>query len=367
MRARIGALVVLWVGACGGGDGGVDIDNPLEDPAEGPPAGNPNGTCPVPAEAAPEDSSNPRTVVGDGTAASCTGEAFAAAVALGGVVTFDCGPEPVTIEITRTAKVVNDTGPRIVIDGGGKVVLNGNGQRILYMNTCDEAQVFTTSHCQNQDHPQLTIQNLTFVNGDATGDDTEGGGGGAVFVRGGRFKIVNSRFFANRCDPTGPDVGGASVRTLSQFDPEDDGESLPVYVVNSTFGGAADLGNTCSNGGGLSSIGVSHTVINSLFTHNTAIGNGANPARAGTPGGGSGAGIYNDGNAFTLSLCGVEMTDNDAVEGGGAIFFVSNNRTGHLRIDRSVLRRNPSRGFETLPGIFVIAAEPPIVTDSIIE
>ncbi len=61
------------------------------------------------------------------------------------------------------------------------------------------------------------------------------------------------------------------------------------------------------------------------------------------------------------------MTDNDAIEGGGAIFFVSNNRTGHLRIHRSVLRRNPTHGFETIPGIFVLAAEPPIVTDSRIE
>ena len=40
---------------------------------------------------------------------------------------------------------------------------------------------------------------------------------------------------------------------------------------------------------------------------------------------------------------------------------------GSLRIDRSVLRRNPSHGFETLPGIFVLAAEPPIVTASTIE
>ena len=363
MRAWV---LLLIVAACGGDDG-VDVDNPLDDPADGPPAGNPNGTCAIPSEAAPEPITNPRTVVGDGTPASCTGDAFASAVALGGVITFDCGPDPVTIDVTRTAKIVNDTGPKIVIDGGGKVVLNGNGKRILYMNTCDMAQKFTTSHCQNQDHPQLSIQNLTFVGGDATGEEQDGGGGGAVFVRGGRVKIVNSRFFANRCDPTGPDVGGASVRTLSQFDPDDDGESLPVFVVNSTFGGASDLGNACSNGGGLSSIGVSHTVINSLFTFNTAIGNGANPAKPGTPGGGSGAAIYNDGNEFTLSLCGTEITDNDAKEGGGAIFFVSNNRTGHLRIDRSVLRRNPSHGFETLPGIFYLGDGDPVITDSVVE
>ncbi len=355
--------LVLLLAACGGGDDG--IDNPLANPTDGPPAGNPNGTCPVPAEAGLDDVSAPRTVVGDGSAASCTGDAFVAAVAAGGVITFDCGPDPVTIEVTRTAKIFNDTGPKIVIDGGGKVVLHASGERILYMNTCDQAQHWTTDHCQNQDHPQLTIQNLTFVGGDATGDDPDGGG--AVFVRGGRLKIVNSRFFANRCDATGPDVGGASVRTLSQYQPAGAAEPLPVYVVNSTFGGAPELGNACSNGGGLSSIGVSHTVINSLFTFNTAIGNGANPAKPGTPGGGSGAAIYNDGNTFTLRLCGTEITDNTANEGGGAIFFVSNDRTGHLVIDKSVLRRNPSLGFETLPGIFVLAAEPPQITDSTVE
>ena len=63
------------------------------------------------------------------------------------------------------------------------------------------------------------------------------------------------------------------------------------------------------------------------------------------------------------------MTDNTAREGGGAIFFVSNDRTGSLVIDRSVLRRNPSQGFQTqgFPGIFVLADGPPRVTDSIIE
>lgn len=359
--------VLLGLAACGG-DGGVAVDNPLANPADGPPAGNPDGHCAIPAEAAPEDIATPTTVVGDGTAASCTSAAFVAAVARGGVITFACGPDPVTIKLTETAKIFNDTGPKIVIDGAGKVALDGQGQhRILYMNTCDEAQHWTTSHCQNQDHPQLTVQNLTFVNGDATGLDPDGGG--AIFVRGGRFKIVNSRFFGNRCDASGPDVGGASVRTLSQYQPAGAAEPLPVYVVNTTFGGDATHGNTCSNGGGLSSIGVSHTVINSRFAFNTAIGVGANPARSGTDGGGSGAAIYNDGNTFTLALCGVAMTDNHANEGGGGIFFVSNDRTGHLVITDSVLQRNPSDGFETqgFPGIFYLGDGPIQVSGSTIE
>ena len=204
------------------------------------------------------------------------------------------------------------------------------------MNTCDSAQVWTTPTCQNQDHPQLTVQNLTFVDGDATGLHPDGGGG-AIFVRGGRFKIVNSRFFHDACDSAGPDVGGGAVRVLSQY------QGLPVYVVNSTFGGSARLANVCANGGGLSSIGVSWTVVNSVFTSNAAIGWGANPARPGTPGGGSGGAIYCDGNTFTLTLCGVRMTGNTAKEGGGAIFFVSNDRTGSLRHRRLLPERQPER------------------------
>ena len=184
----------------------------------------------------------------------------------------------------------------------------------------------------------------------------------SIFVRGGRFKVVNSRFFNNTCDDVGPDVGGAAIRVLSQHNGE------PVFVVNSTFGGAEGFGNVCSNGGGLSSIGVSWTVINSLFSHNRAIGNGANPAQGGTPGGGSGGAIYNDGNTFTLTVLGTRIENNHANEGGGAIFFVSNDRSGTLVIRDSVLRYNPSDGFETrgYPGIFVLARDI-VVENSIID
>jgi hypothetical protein len=353
-------LLLLGLLACGNDA----TSNPMTDPDQGPPAGNPDGTCAVPAEAMAEDVSTPTTVVGDGSPASCTSEAVVAAVAKGGVITFSCGPDPIVIELDATAKIFNDKGPKIVIDGGGKVTLSGRGQRrILYMNTCDQAQTWTTSHCDDQDHPQLTVQNLTFVDGNSSGEEVDGGGGGAIFARGGRIKIVNSRFFNNACDGVGPDVGGAAVRVLSQY------SGLPAYVVHSTFGGAAGYGGACSNGGGLSSIGVSYTVINTLFAHNNALGNGANPAKPGTPGGGSGGGIYNDGNTFTLTLCGVKMTNNHANEGGGAIFFVSNDRTGSLIIRDSVLSNNPSDGFETpgYPGIFVLANGPPTVESSTIE
>lgn len=305
------------------------------------------------------DTSDPDRVVGTGTPDGCTSDAVVAAVAAGGIITFDCGPDPVTITMRETAKVVNAANPRVVLDGGGRVTLSGGGERrILYMNTCDEAQGWTTSHCNDQDHPHLVIQRMGLADGNSTGETTDGGGGGAVFVRGGRLTIVDSTFTGNRCDGSGPDVGGAAVRVLDQYRDE------PVLVARSTF-----TAGVCSNGGALSSIGVSWDVRDSVFTGNRAVGTGANPAKAGTPGGGSGGAIYTDGNRFTLTLTRTRLERNEANEGGGAVFFVSNDRTGTMRIDGSTLQGNPSRGFETsgFPGIFFLGAEPPTVVGSTVQ
>ncbi|HZM77277.1 MAG TPA: hypothetical protein VFC19_16210 [Candidatus Limnocylindrales bacterium] len=333
---------------------------PSSPPAPPPPAfgtGNPDGKASIPAEARAEDTSSPTRVIGSGTPASCTSEEVVKAVAAGGVITFNCGPDPITITMKATAKVRNANGPRIVLDGGGKVTLSGGGaRRILYMNTCDKAQGWTTSHCQDQDHPRLTVQNIAFTQGNSTGDTQEGGG--AIFARGGKLKVVNVLFNGNKCDPTGPDLGGAGIRALSQY------HGQPVYVVNSTF-----EDGVCSNGSGISSIGVSWVVLNSLFRNNNAIGRGANPAKAGTPGGGSGGAIYLDGNLFTLKLSGCRIENNVANEGGGAVFFVSNDRTGTMSIENSVLHKNPSKGFQTkgFPGIFFLGARPPTVTGSTLD
>ena len=320
------------------------------------------GTCTIPAEGALASIASPRTVVGTGTAESCTGEAFVAAVALGGVITFNCGSAPVTIVTPRTAKVFNNTGPDITIDGGGLVTLSGNNDhRILYMNTCDEAQRWTTPRCNDQDHPRLTVQNLTFIAGNST-SETEYDGGGAIWSRGGQLRIVNSRFFGNRCVDTGPDVGGGAVRAFDQF------EDRPIFVVNSTFGGGSEYGNQGSNGGALSSIGVSWTILNSLLTHNRAIGNGGNPTMPGTPGGGSGGAIYNDGNEMTLTLCGTRVEDNTVVQHGSGIFFVTNNRTGSIRLDRSALRRNTGGSWYAVrPQISCHDDTPIEVTDTVFE
>jgi hypothetical protein len=337
---------VLGCGSSGDAEPEGSAPGDLVQFLEGPPAGNVGGqTCTVPSEAAPTSAALPSHVVGTGSAQSCTANAFIAAVAQGGRITFDCGPDPVLITLDRPAKVVNDANDDVVIDGGGRVTLSGGERsRILYMNTCDRTQTWTTDHCDNQATPRLTLQNLTLVdaNSSVEGEYT---GGGAVWVRGGRLRILNSRFFRNVCASSGPDLGGAAVRVFSQY------QGLPVWVVNSTFGGAEGYGNRCSNGGALSSIGVSWNILNSRFSHNQAVGRGGNPAESGSPGGGSGGAIYNDGNTMTLSLCGTLVEHNQVNAYGSAIFFVSNDHSGTLRIEDSVLRANVGGGWNTMPGI----------------
>jgi hypothetical protein len=323
-------------------------------------ATTPRGVRPVsvPAAGRAVNTAHPTRIVGHGTPSSCTSAAVVAAVRAGGIIRFSCGPKPVVILMRQTAKVVN-TSREIVLDGRGLVTLSGGGtRRILYMDTCDQKQIWTTSHCEDQETPRLVIQNMRFIDGNSTGEDFDGGGGGAVFDRGGQMRIVDSVFAGNRCERTGPDLGGAAVRALSQFD------NRPVYVVGSSF-----TGGVCSNGGALSSIGVSWMVLNSTFIDNRAIGDGANPARSGTPGGGSGGAIYNDGDQMRLSIAGSLFEDDHANEGGGAIFFVSDNRTGTLAIRDSTLKRNPNLGFQTagLPGIFFLGAHRPTITGSVLR
>jgi len=229
------------------------------------------------------------------------------------------------------------------------------------MNTCDQAQHWTTSHCDNQETPRLTVQNITFADGNSM-SETGDKGGGAIFASGGRFKAVNCRFFNNYCASTGPDVGGGALRVFQQYN------NLPVYLVNCTFGGADGYGNVGSNGGGISSIGVSWTIINCLFSYNKAIGNGGNPAQAKTPGGGSGGAIYNDGNTMTLTVLGSLIEQNQVNAYGASIFFVTNNHTGNIRIDQTISRNNIGGSwYPVYPGISMHEDTKISVTNSTIQ
>ncbi len=272
-------------------------------------------------------------MIGDGTPASCTSAAVVAAVAAGGVITFDCGRSPVTIAMTATA-TVSKSSSQVVLDGGGKVTLDGGGK----------TQILSMNAGWQQQSPRLTVENLSFTNAYSGTQQAAGSsvyGGGAIFALGGQLSVVNSVFTGDSCFSSGPDLGGGAVRAVG-MDP-----GSPVYITGDTF-----TDDSCSNGGALSGLFAHFEVINSLLTGNKAIGFGANPAQAGTPGGGSGGAIYTDGTGYDLSVAGTVMRDNTAREGGGAIFFVVNSGGGTLTIDSSTLQANTSGAFQNAPGIF---------------
>jgi hypothetical protein len=313
--------------------------------------GNPKGHFYVPRAGRAVDTRHPDHVIGDGRPASCTSAAVVQAVAAGGIITFNCGPRPVTIVMSATARVVK-TRRLVVLDGGGLVTLSGAGERrILYSDTC--AGRWSTDDCVNQPYPKLVVQNITFEDGyngthqaTCTGNVPAcwyGGvdGGGAIYVEGGQFKVVNSRFIDNRCYAFGPDLGGAAIRALAQY------QNRPVYITGDTF-----TGGRCSNGGALSSISVQWDILNSQFTNNQAIGWGANPASRGTPGGGSGGAIYLDGADDNVLIAGTVLDSNTAREGGGAVFDVVDIGWGALRFNQSHLHANVSGQFQTFPGVY---------------
>jgi hypothetical protein len=337
----------MWMAALLAASAAVETTSALAVPD----FGNPAGHFDVPPVGRAVSSTHPDHVIGNGKPASCTSAAVVRDVAAGGVITFNCGPTPVTIVMTKTASVPK-TRRRMVLDGGGLITLSGDGRRrILYSDTC--AGTWSTDDCVNQPDPQVVVQNITFKDGYDGAHQAKctaniprcwyGGvdGGGAVYVEGGQFKAVNSRFVDNRCYTFGPDLGGGAIRALAQY------QNRPIYITNDTF-----RGGRCSNGGALSSISVEWDIFNSQFINNKAIGWGANPASRNTPGGGSGGAIYLDGKDDNVLIAGTIMDDNSAREGGGAVFDVVDTGWGSLTFNQSHLHHDISGRFQTFPGVY---------------
>jgi hypothetical protein len=300
----------------GGADGAQDTDGAVVDP---PPA-----TCQPPIELA--DVSTPDHVVGDGTAESCDESAFRAAVAEGGVITFDCGDVEVVIDITETVDFPTDRDT--IIDGEHMVTLDGGAlTRILEFHHGDYR---VNTH-------RVVLQRLTLQNGAAQGTDYtdpdpnnpacaygySDGAGGAIRVRDGVLHVVDCTFLDNTAASPGPDVGGGAIYALGCLD---------VTVVGSVF-----MGNSGSNGGAVGLLQTTGTFVNSVFQDNNATGTGQNFAGGdaqGCPGvghpnqggaGGNGGAISIDGaDDLEQYFCGVVFQTNHANELGGCVFRTAN-------------------------------------------
>ena len=253
----------------------------------------------------------------------------------------------------RATAAVPSTERLVVLDSGGLVTLSGAGRpSILFSDT--SAGTWSTDDCVNQPYPQIVVQNLTFEVGYASArqntacnankpDCWYGGidGGGAIYVEGGQFKAVNSRFINNRCYAYGRDLGGGAIRALAQY------KNRPIFITDDSFNGGR-----CSNGGAPSSISAQWDVLNSVFSRNAAIGWGANPAARGTPGGGSGGAIYLDGVDDNITIARTIMDGNSAREGGGAVFDVVDRGWGALTFRQSQLRADTSGQSQSFPGVY---------------
>ncbi len=298
-------------------------------------AGNPNGSCSsaLPSNGHPADTSTPTTVVGTGTAASCTFSALSAAVTKGGVITFNCGTAPITIAVTATMNL--PTTKNTVIDGGNKVTLDGgNAVQILNFHSANFQALDTV----------VTLQHLTLVNGKATptmsiptapapcSQGWNDGQGGAVWMRDGNLVVIDCVFSNNQAAPLGPDTGGGAIYLT--------GSKHGATIVGSTFSG-----NKGSVGGAIYSLYGELDIYNTLFTGNVGTGNGANSddstmcsvinnGQHEVGSGGNGGAIAADGNDFNIVFCGDDFENNLAGTGafGGALCFTSDNMAGTLSI-----------------------------------
>lgn len=278
-------------GAGGASGAGGSTSGAGGDTGAGGSVNPPPPTCPPPIQAV--DTSSPNAVVGDGSPASCTEAALDAALAKGGVVTFDCGAAAATITVTQEKAITKDT----VIDGGGKVTLSGGGKtRILHL-----------ASAWDQTGPKLTVQRLTFINGfttDVPNTKETNQGGAAIFRDGGSLDVIECTFSNNHCASSGQDVSGGAVTSQG--------------VGSTIIVGSAFSGNSGSNGGAVGNLGNSLVVVNSSFDANAATGTEGNPGN-----GGNGGAIVFDGADTMMTLCGSVFTKNTAGAQGGAIFRVA--------------------------------------------
>lgn len=267
------------------------------------------------------------TVVGTGTAASCTEAALTASIgeanATSGLVTFNCGAAPATI-VLGSEKILAGG---VVIDGGNRIVLSGgDGTRIFRLSpgAAVELRNITLTRGRasgggcllaagsSEAPAQLRLDNVTFRDCLATDfggalagrdailsmahsrfDSNGAGGGGAIHLDGGALNAESTSFLRNTAESQG---GGLQIRDAQGGATFED----CYFYRNSSFGKTGT-----SHGGGAVALEVTAgLVIDSSFVSNSTDSDGA---------------------ALFLAGSGVTITDsrfsgNLAAGDGGAIY-----------------------------------------------
>jgi hypothetical protein len=220
----------------------------------------------------------PATIVGrDG--APCNEAALDAAVARGGLVTFNC-PIPTTIPLTSRITVSNNT----ALDGTGQTISISGGSLV---------GVFSINSGVN-----FSVNNLTIANGNATY-------GGGIINSGGELIVTNSTFSGN----SSGSVGGGIY------------SSGALIVTNSTLSGNSAV----SGGGGIyNDTGGTLALTNSTFSGNTTVNFGGAIEISGLNG------------AVVVNVTNSTFSGNSAPSNSGAIA----NFHGTLMVKNTILANN---------------------------
>lgn len=270
----------------------------------------------------------PATLVSPVVMTDCTETALRSALANGGHITFDCGPDPVTIPITTTLAL--STTVDTVLDGAGLVTLDGQNSSRLF---------FKDWH--NGDDVTITFQNIRMINAKAPTGDTHSGG---VFYGGHpgtRVHVINATFENNST---------SAVNTA-------DNQGGAFFVHNSyetIISGSEFINNQAGNGGAIGGIATGLLVYNSRF-----VGNKAVDASSGGIVKGHGGAIHLDGVTNTYNpdshkrvhICGSVFENNTSVRGGGALkVTVSDNKGIKATYEKSSFFNNSSSGASGVEG-----------------
>lgn len=316
------------------------------------------------------------TVVGNGTATSCTEATLDAAVARlvpgdtfrGGVITFNCGVQPLTIAITTQKSL--GFGSATLIDGGGRITLDaGNVSRHFFVTGADS---------------QVQLRDLVLIGGTAGSfnggsvyvgpsvgltlervllrDNRAGFAGGAILTEAGSTLVLANSTVGSNDAPNGGGIAANGNVTLTDsliFNNTaevNEGGGLQVYFATTTVLRTRFENNAAVNGGGFLQRGGTATITDSSFSDNVASANGGglhayDNARLTLINTGiargfaaRGAGVCAvsaiPGGSTRLSIFGGTFAENQAQEGGAVYARGPTTTTETLLVRNATLRGN---------------------------